>query len=238
MPLDDLGQAAKDTSRSCVFDFPDRPIRPQPPINHNGEIPPDWPYEINVDWQPPATPPVPGIDPIPGSNPWPYPPPNPDPDWDGPWRYGEVSAYFPWYWNQHGGVINLWLRHSVWSAYLPFMGPWTPQQQQMELDPRGLPHTGATVPGGAFLYMARTFRKNQQNGVQFAFFKYPPNGTLSPTSIGVSGPAAGPVENVEVQFTAAFWPWWEENPPNGTTLTTAGFRVYDLTLGFIVTPAY
>lgn len=75
--IEDMGLLAKDTSQSCIFDFPDRPGRPVPPIDpDNPPNPPtDYPYEPVLDWPPsPPVDPVPGVDPIPGSNPHPYPP--------------------------------------------------------------------------------------------------------------------------------------------------------------------
>lgn len=76
--MSDLGPINKDTSRSCVFDFPDRPVRPVPPIDPGtGEPPVDYPYDPKDDWptpgliDPDAPAPVPGQDPIPGSDPHP-----------------------------------------------------------------------------------------------------------------------------------------------------------------------
>jgi hypothetical protein len=74
--MNELSQAPKDTSQSCIFDFPDRPVRPVPPIDpDNPPNPPtDYPYEPILDWPPePPVDPIPGEDPIPGSNPHPYP---------------------------------------------------------------------------------------------------------------------------------------------------------------------
>lgn len=66
--MNELSQAPKDTSQSCIFDFPDRPDRPDSPVDGNG------PYDPLDDWpQVPVDPPVPGVDPIPGSDPHPYP---------------------------------------------------------------------------------------------------------------------------------------------------------------------
>jgi hypothetical protein len=73
--MNELSQGPKDTSQSCIFDFPDRPGRPVPPIDpDNPPNPPlEYPYEPVLDWPPyPPVDPVPGQDPIPGSNPHPY----------------------------------------------------------------------------------------------------------------------------------------------------------------------
>lgn len=40
----------KDTSKSCVFDFPDRPIDSLPPNYPPGTPPPGFPYEPTLDW--------------------------------------------------------------------------------------------------------------------------------------------------------------------------------------------
>jgi|GraSoiStandDraft_8_1057269.scaffolds.fasta_scaffold200047_1 hypothetical protein len=53
----DLEVAEKDTSRSCVFDFPDRPVRPTPPIDPTGGPPDEYPYDPTWDL-PPLDPPV------------------------------------------------------------------------------------------------------------------------------------------------------------------------------------
>lgn len=72
--IEDIGLLKKDTSQSCIFDFPDRPDRPVPPIDPSNE----YPYEPILDW-PPFLPinPTPGQDPIPGSDPHPRPVSNP-----------------------------------------------------------------------------------------------------------------------------------------------------------------
>lgn len=57
----DLTLADKDTSRSCIFDFPDRPVRPDPPIDPTGGPNDEYPYDPVWDF-PPLDPPV-NVDP-------------------------------------------------------------------------------------------------------------------------------------------------------------------------------
>lgn len=61
----------KDSTRSCVFDYPDRPVDSLPPdLPPPGTGPPDLPYDPTFDW-----PFIPvGDRPIPGSDPHPVPP--------------------------------------------------------------------------------------------------------------------------------------------------------------------
>lgn len=69
--ITDLQNTGKDTSRSCIFDFPDRPVDSLPP-NLPPALPPDFPYDPLDDWPNlPILPPVPIDDPspIPGSTP-------------------------------------------------------------------------------------------------------------------------------------------------------------------------
>jgi hypothetical protein len=54
----DLAVEEKDTSRSCIFDFPDRPVRPTPPIDPLGGPPDQYPYDPIWDWPPIDPPPV------------------------------------------------------------------------------------------------------------------------------------------------------------------------------------
>lgn len=63
----DLGRAVKDMSKSCVFDFPDRPIDSFPPNFPPGIPPVLYPYDPKDDWPPipPEIIPTPGIDPHP-----------------------------------------------------------------------------------------------------------------------------------------------------------------------------
>lgn len=114
--MNELLQAPKDTSQSCIFDFPDRPGRPVPPVDpDNPPWPPtDYPYEPVLDWppSPPVGPPVPGVDPIPGSNPHPY---------DVPEVFNEI---FPFYYKgedadpQYGGGTGLFLSSDHWNVSL------------------------------------------------------------------------------------------------------------------------
>jgi hypothetical protein len=66
--LTDLQDTGKDTSRSCVFDFPDRPVDSFPPDYPTAPLPPGYPYDPIDDW-PPSDPNIP----IPGSDPHPHP---------------------------------------------------------------------------------------------------------------------------------------------------------------------
>lgn len=72
--ITDLQDTGKDTSKSCVFDFPDRPVDTLPPNVPPFPPPPTYPYDPVDDWpEIPHDPPVPGDDPIPGSDPHPVP---------------------------------------------------------------------------------------------------------------------------------------------------------------------
>jgi hypothetical protein len=53
----DLTVEEKDTSRSCIFDFPDRPVRPDPPIDPVVGPWDGFPYVPVWDW-PPIDPPI------------------------------------------------------------------------------------------------------------------------------------------------------------------------------------
>lgn len=71
MPSPDLALAEKDTTKSCIFAFPDRPVESLPP-NYPPGIPPDlYPYNPVDDWPVIPVTPVPGTDPIPGIDPHP-----------------------------------------------------------------------------------------------------------------------------------------------------------------------
>lgn len=54
-----LGQLSKSVGSSCVFDFPDRPVRPVPPDDGTGHPPDDYPYDPVDDWHGPPPPPPP-----------------------------------------------------------------------------------------------------------------------------------------------------------------------------------
>lgn len=58
----------KDVSRSCVFDFPDRPVDSLPPNLPAPGGPPDYPWNPTFDW------PFIFPKPVPGSDPYPTPP--------------------------------------------------------------------------------------------------------------------------------------------------------------------
>lgn len=66
--MNDLLDTGKDTSRSCVFDFPDRPVDSLPPDHPVGPPPDLYPYDPVDDWPPPVLP-VPGSDPHPTPGP-------------------------------------------------------------------------------------------------------------------------------------------------------------------------
>jgi len=65
MSRNDLIPAIKDTSHSCVFDFPDNPPDPIPPPPGHGSPPGCYPYCSIDDWPPPfpVPPPHPGLPP-------------------------------------------------------------------------------------------------------------------------------------------------------------------------------
>jgi hypothetical protein len=93
--MNELTQGPKDTNQSCVFDFPDRPVRPVPPIDPNNPPNPpiEYPYEPYLDWPPhPPVNPIPGRDPIPGSNLHPHTPTS------------QVFATFQKYTSREGGL--------------------------------------------------------------------------------------------------------------------------------------
>jgi hypothetical protein len=47
--ISDLILTPKDTGKSCVFDYPDRPVRPIPPTGPGDTPIPDYPYEPTLD---------------------------------------------------------------------------------------------------------------------------------------------------------------------------------------------
>lgn len=71
MPLVDLGTAVRDTTKSCVFDYPDRPIRPTPPVYTEPPSDP-YPFEPWTFWGGPPAPsgPIIGVPNPPGNPPF------------------------------------------------------------------------------------------------------------------------------------------------------------------------